>query len=116
MIIFLLLFLINNFIPLQQEKIKIDSQLTFEESIAGVELPKQILNQLELIEVQYFSFDGKLHQGQLLVNKKASTDLIEIFKIIKETKFPVAKVIPIVKYNWDDDKSMLDNNTTAFNY
>ncbi len=116
MIIFLLLFLLTNYIPLQQEEIIIDSQLSFEESIAGVEIPKQILNQLELIEVQYFSFDGKLHQGQLLVNKKAGTDLIEIFEIIKETKFPVAKVIPIVKYDWDDDKSMLDNNSTSFNY
>lgn len=116
MIVFLLLILINNFISLQQEEIIIDSKLTFEESIAEIEIPKHILNQLELIDVQYFSFDGKLHQGQLLINKKVVSDLREIFRVIKETRFPIAKAIPIVKYSWDDDKSMMDNNTTAFNY
>lgn len=116
MIVFLLFFLINNSNPLQQDEIIIDSKLNFEESIAGIEIPKQILNQLELIDIQYFSFDGKLHQGQLLINKKVKKDIVEIFSIIKETKFPIAKVLPIVKYNWNDDESMLDNNTTAFNY
>ena len=29
---------------------------------------------------------------------------------------PINKMIPIVKYNWNDDKSMEDNNTSAFNY
>ena len=33
-----------------------------------------------------------------------------------ETKFKVNKVVPIVAYDWSDDASMADNNTSAFNY
>ncbi len=30
--------------------------------------------------------------------------------------FPIEKVVPIVAYGWDDETSMRDNNTSAFNY
>lgn len=98
------------------EKIIIDSDLTFEESIAGISIPVSVKNNLVLIEVQYYSFDEKLHQGQLLVHKSVVEDLKEIFEIIKEIKFPVHKVVPIVNYGWNDEASMLANNTSCFNY
>ena len=98
------------------EKIIIDSDLTFEESIAGITIPASIKNNLVLIEVQYYSFDEKLHQGQLLVHKSVVKDLKEIFEIIKEIKFPIYKAVPIVKYGWNDEASMLANNSSCFNY
>lgn len=98
------------------EKIIIDSDLTFEESIAGITIPASVKNNLVLIEVQYYSFDEKLHQGQLLVHKSVVKDLKEIFEIIKEIKFPIDKAVPIVKYGWNDEASMLANNTSCFNY
>ena len=69
-----------------------------------------------MVEVKYYSFDGKIHQGQLLINKDLVEDIKEIFKSIMSVKFPIAKVIPVVRYNWNDEKSMEDNNTSAFNY
>lgn len=113
--IIIIFFLFINILLSQSDEIIIESKLTFEEAISGIEIPKQIINQLELIDVQYYSFDGKLHQGQILINKKVKNDVIEIFNIIKALKFPVEKVIPISMYNWDDEKSMNDNNTSAFN-
>ena len=94
----------------------IDCNYTFEESIMGIKIPAEIINQLTLVNVEYFSFDEKLHRGQLVISKKVEKDIVEIFKFIKESKFPVGKVIPVVKYNWDDEASMNDNNTVAFNY
>ena len=38
------------------------------------------------------------------------------FKKLREIKFPINKIIPVVAYNWSDEKSMEDNNTHAFNY
>lgn len=98
------------------QKIIKDSDYSFEEATRGAEIPKEIKKNLVLINVQYYSFDNKLHQGQLVVNKGLSNDLLKIFNLIKLERFPVAKVIPIVRYNWDDEKSMEDNNTSAFNY
>ncbi|MBK7630180.1 MAG: M15 family metallopeptidase [Ignavibacteriales bacterium] len=94
----------------------VDCNYIFEDAIKGIEIPRAIIKQLTLVDVEYYSFDDKLHKGQILINKKAAKDLLEIFEFIKLSRFPIAKVIPTVKYNWNDDSSMNDNNTTAFNY
>ncbi|MFP4526910.1 MAG: M15 family metallopeptidase [Candidatus Kapaibacterium sp.] len=94
----------------------IDSDMTFQQAIAGTNAPQSIIDSLRLIDVEYYSFDGRLHRGQLVVNIAVEQDINEIFKLIKKIKFPVEKVIPIVAYEWSDDASMEDNNTSAFNY
>ncbi|HCY77229.1 MAG TPA: hypothetical protein DHV28_15015 [Ignavibacteriales bacterium] len=99
-----------------EPEIIVDCNYTFEEAITGIEIPKSILKQLTIIEVEYYSFDDKIHKGQLVVNKKAANDLREIFSFIKSSKFPIEKVIPVVKYKWSDTVSMRENNTTSFNY
>lgn len=98
------------------EELIIDSDITFEDAIAGIDIPENLIQSLELLTVEYFSFDGKLHRGQLVINSEVKKDIEEIFLFIKETKFPLEKVIPISQYVWSDEKSMLDNNTSAFNY
>jgi uncharacterized protein (UPF0335 family) len=97
-------------------KIIIDCNYSISEAIAGKTIPLSIKQNLTIVKVQYFSFDNKLHQGQIVINKKLVKDIKEIFKIIKAEKFPVKSVIPIVKYHWSDEKSMEQNNTSAFNY
>jgi len=122
LIILVYLFIQTNNYQINLEKTKhkqeiiLDCNYTFEEAIKGIEIPNSISKQLTLISVEYYSFDDRLHKGQLVVNKKAAKDIEEIFNFIKESKFPIAKVIPAVKFNWDDDASMNDNNTVAFNY
>ena len=108
----------QNVIEVNQVKteIIIDCNYTFEESIKGIEIPLKIIDQLTLVEVEYYSFDEKLHRGQLVINQKAEKDILEIFNFIKESRFRIEKVIPSVKYNWNDEASMNDNNTVAFNY
>jgi peptidoglycan LD-endopeptidase CwlK len=98
------------------EEVIIDSQFTFEEAIKGTEAPDSVIIQLCLLEVEYYSTDSKLHRGQIILHQSVKEDIIEIFQLIKQTKFPVKKVIPIVKYKWSDDASMEDNNTSAFCY
>ncbi|MBK7499292.1 MAG: M15 family metallopeptidase [Ignavibacteriales bacterium] len=122
LIILVYLFIQTNNYQMNLEKTKhkqeiiLDCNYTFEEAIKGIEIPNSISKQLTLISVEYYSFDDRLHKGQLVVNKKAAKDIEEIFNFIKESKFPIDKVIPAVKFNWDDDASMNDNNTVAFNY
>lgn len=98
------------------QEIIIDCNYTFEEAISGVEIPAWIKKNLVLLDVEYYSFDEKLHKGQLVLHKRAERDIKEIFEIIRSIKFPVNKVIPVVKYNWSDEASMNDNNTSSFNY
>ena len=94
----------------------IDSDIDFDEAVAGQNIPQSVLDNLRLVNVYYYGFDDKIHKGQLVVHKDIVLDMIEIFELIRESRFPIGKVIPISKYGWSDEKSMEDNNTSAFNY
>lgn len=94
----------------------VDSNMTFEEAIKGTKAPKNIIDSLVLIDVFYYSFDKKIHKGQILINKELANEIIEIFEMIKTIKFPIAKAIPISAFNWSDMASMEANNTSSFNY
>jgi peptidoglycan LD-endopeptidase CwlK len=94
----------------------IDSDMSFSEAIDGTDAPLEIIDTLSLADVFYYSFDGKRHQGQILVNSDLEDDVYEIFALIEHLKFPVGKVIPIVTYQWDDHSSMADNNSSSFNF
>jgi peptidoglycan LD-endopeptidase CwlK len=94
----------------------VDSRLSFVEAIAGTEAPPDVIRELCLLEVRYNSFDGRLHQGQLVIHKRLKEELAEIFAALRASFFPVARVVPIVHYGWSDEASMADNNTSAFNY
>lgn len=100
----------------------VDSKMTFEEAIRKG-CPPEIEKNLRLVEVLYYSFDAKIHRGQLVVDRRLVRDVRKVFKVALEEKFPITSVIPISderffkdgKWN-DDDQSMLANNTSAFNY
>ena len=94
----------------------IDSKLTFEQALQNISVPEDIKKTLVLLDIQYISSDDKLHIGQIMVSKDVQNDVKEFFKILLEEKFPINKMIPVVKYDWDDEKSMEDNNTSGFNY
>lgn len=103
-------FLIANNLIIEHSKMNLD------EALYGTKAPKEIIDSLIILDVEYYNFDKKLCKGQLVINYTLKEDILEAFELIKKLKFPIAKVIPIVKYNWDDNKSMADNNTSAFNY
>jgi peptidoglycan LD-endopeptidase CwlK len=94
----------------------IDSDMTLTEALKGTKAPMEILEKLELITVEYYSFDNKIHCGQLVLHQSLVGDVMQVFEMMKKDKFPIAKCIPIVKYGWSDSASMADNNTSAFNY
>ncbi len=98
------------------DSVIVDCNYTFDEAIAGTNAPQYIIDQQELITVHYYAMDGKIHRGQLLTNKLIANDLRAIFRDILQYQFPVARVIPIVKYNWNDEASMNENNTYSFCY
>lgn len=99
-----------------RDTVIIDSRLTFLEATAGTRAPKSILDELILMDVLYKSTDQRLHQGQILTNKKIENDIRNMFVFMLENDFVIEKAIPIVHYNWDDSLSMDDNNTYSFCY
>ncbi len=94
----------------------VDSRMTLAEAIAGTKAPPEVIAELCLVDVRYYSCDGRCHLGQLVVHRTVQRDVAEIFQLIHEMKFPVGKAVPIVAYRWSDTASMRDNNSSAFNY
>ena len=60
--------------------------------------------------------NGKTKIGDLIIAQDLSLEVVEIFKEIYNCKFPIEKMRTINNYNCNDDLSMEDNNTSAFNY
>lgn len=90
--------------------------MSLDEALAGKDIPDDIKKQLALITVPYLSFDGTTAEGQLVVHAEVAEEAREIFKKLFEMQFPIARMVPVVAYDWDDDASMAANNTSAFNY
>lgn len=89
---------------------------SLEEAIQGSEAPADVRRTLALVNVKYVSFDGDIHWGQVVVSKDLAKNVQEIFASLLAMRFPIKKVVPIVAYDWDDERSMQDNNSSAFNY
>lgn len=90
--------------------------LTFAQAVADSPAPSDVLETLELLSVDYYGFDDTVYTGQLLINRSLTDDLRKIFAALVALKLPIQKMVPIVQYDWQDIPSMLDNNTSAFNY
>lgn len=90
--------------------------MTFDEAVAGTDAPPSVVGTLCLLDVRYISFDGLLHQGQIVVHGIVRQDVLRVFELMEEIGFPIGRAVPIVKYGWSDDASMADNNSSAFNY
>ena len=100
----------------------IDSNISLSEALKK-ESPPEFKKRQRLVELPYYSFDGKIHRGQLVIDERLAGDIREVFRVALENKFPIMSVIPIShdrffkngKWN-EDDQSMLADNTSAFNY
>ena len=53
--------------------------MTIKEALLGKGIPKKIKDNLVLLDVPYFSFDGTIKEGQLIIHKKVAEELKEIF-------------------------------------
>lgn len=86
------------------------------DALAGTTAPLHIANSLALVHIPYIDFEGKSQTGQLVIHHELCDEVEAIFAALYAAKFPIQKMIPITAYGWDDEASMVDNNTSAFNY
>lgn len=105
------------------EKPVIDSQLTRAEALysypdSELVCPREVLDLQEVVTVQYYSFDGLLHQGQIVVDKRLAPDIKRLFSALKKNKFPISSVIPVAHplFRGSDAESMRHNNSSGFNH
>jgi hypothetical protein len=72
--------------------------------------------QLRKVLVSHIGFDGQTHTGQLVVNQDRVHEVIAVFEQLHRFRYPIEKIRPVDQYpGADDELSMQDNNTSAFN-
>lgn len=80
---------------------------------ANCTTPREDLRYLRLL---HYDIDGNIRLGELICHKSIATDLVEIFRELYKAQYPIEKMTLIDEYNADDNASMRDNNSSAFNY
>lgn len=68
------------------------------------------------IQVPYLNFDNKESEGLIEVHKEVRDEVVKIFKEIKDINFPIFKIETIDNYNFSDEKSVIANNSSAYNF
>lgn len=99
------------------DSVVVDSRQTIEEALAGTTAPDSIRQTLALVDVEYYSFDRRLHRGQIVVHRELAGEVRQVFRAIKESGFPVGSVIP-VRFDRPNNGTSMDtlNNTYGFHY
>ncbi|HEY3446634.1 MAG TPA: M15 family metallopeptidase [Myxococcales bacterium] len=78
----------------------------------GCPLP---LDQLSLLTMSHWGFDGAVKTGLMVVATNSAPNVLKAFRTMYEARFPVERMKLVDDYGADDDLSMADNNTSAFN-
>ena len=68
------------------------------------------------MQVLHYDFNGEIQIGELICNRKIADDFIEIFHELYVNEYQIEKIRLVDEYGGDDTASMLDNNTSCFNY
>ena len=68
------------------------------------------------MQVLHYDFNGEIQIGELICNRKIADDFMEIFHELYVNEYQIEKIRLVDEYGGDDTASMMDNNTSCFNY
>lgn len=71
---------------------------------------------LRVVAVEHWTFAAATQRGELVVHERVADEVVAIFEELHAARFPVESVLPIERFDGDDERSMAANNASAFNY
>ncbi len=72
------------------------------------------LDELSYATVSFYGFDGVFHTGELIVNAAWATEIVDIFELLHESRYPIEQM-QVVTVEMDDALPTGDgNNTSSF--
>lgn len=73
------------------------------------------LDDLRLLTIDHWGFDGEVHSGRLVVHEDQAAGLLGVFEAIFAARYPIARMELVDSFGGNDDRSMDADNTSAFN-
>ncbi|WP_234806597.1 M15 family metallopeptidase [Mycolicibacter nonchromogenicus] len=72
--------------------------------------------QLRRVAVTHLGFDDRPHRGELIVHQELVPQVVAVFDRLYRLEFPIERMQSVARYRGGEDElSMEDNNTSAFN-
>lgn len=71
--------------------------------------------ELSLIRMTYWNFDGNAVTGEMVINSSVAEDVVAAFEKLFAMKFPIEKLALVDEYQGDDKAAMAANVTSGFN-
>ena len=85
--------------------------------MSDLEKAKNIIDKdIIQLDVEYIDFDGNNQVGIIEIHKSVCDEVKSIFEEIKQSGFIIEKIKTIDNYNYDDEESVKDNNTSGYNF
>jgi hypothetical protein len=72
-------------------------------------------DQLRLLKVTHWGFDGGVHRGRLVVHADLARGMVGAMRRLYGLRFPIRRMRLVDAYGGDDHRSMDADNTSAFN-
>ncbi len=73
------------------------------------------LADLRRVEVSYWGYDGRAHQGELIVHRSVAPAMVRVFSKLYQQRFQIARMQRMEHFGGSDTRSMDANNTHAYN-
>lgn len=74
------------------------------------------LDDLRYVRVLHTTAEGDRTVGELVVNRTVAEEVVDIFRQLYHAGYPIHKMHLVDDYNADDNASISDDNTSAFNF
>lgn len=74
------------------------------------------LDDLKYLQITYYDFDHQVQIGEMIVHKIVADEVLEIFREMYLESYTFASIQLVYHFDGDDNISMLNNNTHAFNF
>ena len=73
------------------------------------------LDELRLVRVSHWGFDGRVRTGRLIVHRDVASDVASVLRRLYAARFPIRRMVPVDAYGGSDFRSIEADNTSAFN-
>lgn len=73
------------------------------------------LDDLRLLKVRHWGFDGRVHRGRLVVHEDSARGMVRVLRNLFRHGFKIRRMRLVDAYGADDHRSMAADNTSAFN-
>ncbi len=70
---------------------------------------------LSLLKMRYWNFNGRAVTGQMVINSKVVDDVVAAFEGLFNIRFPIERMALVDEYEGDDKAAMRANVTSGFN-